>query len=118
MTLLFIFMEMLLILIGYSNALQIILDATRASLNWNKYVGLWVSDEPCLAWYPGPTFRCLNHGEPIHYLGCHFSIDSPYEVMLSPLLLSITRKLVYWYSQHLSFVGQAVITNSVLLALS
>ena len=36
--------------------------------------------------------------------------------MLSPLLLSMKRKLVYWDAQHLSFAGRVVITNSVLLA--
>ena len=47
------------------NALQTFLDATGASLNWNKSVGLWVSDVPRLEWYPGPEFRWLNNGEPI-----------------------------------------------------
>ena len=38
------------------NALQTFLDATGASLNWNKSVGLWVSDVPRLEWYPSPEF--------------------------------------------------------------
>ena len=77
------------------NALQIFLDATGASLNWNKSVGLWTNDEPYTEWYPGPVFHGLNHGEPIRYLGCLVGIDLPSEVMLSPLLLSIKCKLVY-----------------------
>ena len=36
--------------------------------------------------------------------------------MLSPLLLSIKCKLVYWDSQQLSLAGRVVIANSVLLA--
>ena len=34
------------------NVLQIFSDATRASLNWNKSVGLWASDKPRPEWYP------------------------------------------------------------------
>ena len=98
------------------NALQTFSDATGASLNWNKSVGLWVSDVPRLEWYPGPEFRWLNNGEPIRYLGCLVGIDLSPKAMLSPLLLSIKRKLVYWDAQHLSFAGRVVITNSVLLA--
>ena len=46
------------------NALQTFSDATGASLNWNKSVGLWVSDVPRPEWYPGPEFRWLNNGGP------------------------------------------------------
>ena len=90
MTLLFIFMEMLVILIGCRH----FSDASRASLNWNKSIGLWVSDVPRPEWYPGPELRWPNNGEPMRYLGYLVGIDLSSEAMLSPLLLSIKRKLV------------------------
>ena len=38
------------------NAMRNLSEATRASLNWNKLVGLWVGEELRLACYLGPTF--------------------------------------------------------------
>ena len=98
------------------DALQVFSDATGASLNWNKSVGIWVGEETHPAWYPGPSFRWLQHGEPVRYLGCMVGIDLRPEAMLSPLLLSIKRKLIHWDAQQLSFVGRVVVANSVLLA--
>ena len=98
------------------NALQTFSDANGASLNWNKSAGLWISDVPRPEWYPGPEFRWHHNGEPIRYLGCLVGIDLSPKAMLSPLLLSIKHKLVYWDVQHLSFASRVVITNSVLLA--
>ena len=76
------------------NALQTFSDAIGASLNWNKFVGLWVSDVSRPTWYPGLESHWLNNGEHIRYLGCLVGIDLSSEAMLSPLLLSIKRKLV------------------------
>ena len=98
------------------NALQNFSEATGASLNWNKSVGVWVGATPHPDWYPGSTFRWLNQGEPIRYLGCLVGIDLKSEAMLSPLLLSIRHKLLYWDAQQLSFAGRVVVANSVLLA--
>ena len=98
------------------DALQVFSDATGASLNWNKSVGIWVGEETHPTWYPGPSFRWLHHGEPVRYLGCMVGIDLRPETMLSPLLLSIKRKLIHWDAQQLSFAGRVVVANSVLLA--
>ena len=43
-------------------------------------------------------------------------IDLRLEAMLSPLLLSIKRKLIHWDAQQLSFAGRVLVANSVLLA--
>ena len=82
----------------------------------DKSIGLWVSEETHLAWYPGPSFRWLHHGEPVRYLGCMVGIDLRPEAMLSPLLLSIKHKLIHWDAQQFSFAGRVVVANSVLLA--
>ena len=50
------------------------------------------------------------------YLGCMVGIDLRPEAMLSPLLLSIKRKLIHWDAQQLSFAGRVVVANYVLLA--
>ena len=97
------------------NALQVFSDATGASLNWNKSVGLWVGAQTHPVWYPGPAFRWLHHGEPVRYLGCMVGIDLTPKVLLSPLLLSIKRKLLYWDAQQLSFASWVVVANTVLL---
>ena len=98
------------------NALQNFSEATSASLNWNKLVGVWVGEEPHPVLYPGSAFRWLHLGEPVRYLGCLFGIDLKSEAMLSPLLLSIKHKLLYWDAQKMSSAGRVVVANSVLLS--
>ena len=74
-------------------------DVTGASLNRNKSIRLWVGEETHPAWYPSSSFQWLYHGEPVQYLGCMVGIDLRPEAMLSPLLLSIKRKLLHWDAQ-------------------
>ena len=77
------------------DALQVFSDATGASLNWNKSVGIWVGEETHPTWYPRPSLRWPHHGEPVHYLGCIVGIDLQPKATLWPLLLSIKRKLLH-----------------------
>ena len=81
----------------------------------NKSVGLWAGAKTNHVWYLGP-FLWLHHGELARYLGCMVGIDLRPEAMLSPLLLLIKRKLLYWDAQQLSFAGRVVVANTILLA--
>ena len=99
--------------ICYNNAMK---NATCPSLNWNKWVSLWMGEETHPAWYLGPSCRWLHHDETIWNLGCMVGLDLRPEAMLSPLLLSIKRKLLYWDAQQFSFTDPVVVENLVLLA--
>ena len=78
-----------------------------------------MGEETNHVWYPTLAFRWLHHSEPTRYLGCMVGMDLRPEAILSPLLLSIKRKLLYWDAQQSSFAGRvvvAVVANTILLA--
>jgi hypothetical protein len=112
-----------LFLTGHNNnllkaeqAIQEFCLASGARINWNKTVGLWISQSDPPSWLPDPNFRWIPKGTAIRYLGCQIGVELSAEQQLAPLLMNIRRKLLSWSSSRLSLAGRVQIVNHVLLA--
>ena len=46
-----------------------------AKINWNKPVGIWISNKHVVNWAPNPKFKWLRRGEVTKYLGFKISMD-------------------------------------------
>ena len=87
-----------------------------AKINWNKLVGIWISNKPVVNWAPDPNFRWLRRGEATRYLGFKIGMDIDRSEHYNLLVDKIKAKLIWWNARKLSFAGKIVIANQVLMA--
>mgnify|MGYP000158494050 FL=1 len=97
-------------------ALTTFCQGSGALINWHKSVGFWVSDEMVPPWTPDPGFRWIPKGTSVRYLGCQVGMEITPESQISPLLLLIKKKLLFWSTAKLSLAGRVVVVNYVLLS--
>ena len=89
---------------------------SSAKINWNKSVGIWISNKPVLNWTPVPNFRWSRRGEATRYLGFKISVDIDQSEHYNLLVDKIKAQLIWWNARKLSFVCKIVIANKVLMA--
>ena len=58
----------------------------------------------------------VPRGTPVRYLGCQVGIDLSAEEMVTPLLVRVRNKLLYWDTTNLFLSGRLIVANSALLA--
>mgnify|MGYP007069670987 CR=1 FL=1 len=83
---------------------------------WCKFVGFWVSMRSLPSWRPSESFRWIQEGVSVRYLGCQVGINIHKERLLAPLMLSLRKKLLIWDTTELSLAGRVMIANQVLLS--
>ena len=98
------------------NAIDEFCRGSDAKINWNKSVGIWISNKPMLNWVPDPNFRWLRKGEATRYLGFKIGMDIDRAEHYNLLVDKIKAKLIWWNARKLSFAGKIVIANQVLMA--
>ncbi|MCO5590954.1 hypothetical protein L7F22_044930 [Adiantum nelumboides] len=96
-------------------ALEVFCVDSGARINWVKSYGILAGSDDVLAWGPG-DFAWLRSGETCRYLGFQVRLNVTPEQQFSPVMQSMRRKLCYWFSQHLSLAGRALVANQVLSA--
>jgi hypothetical protein len=89
-------------LVKAEQAIQEFCLASRAHINWNKTVGLWISQSDPPSSLPDPNFQWIPKGTAIRYLGCQIGVELFAKQQLAPLLMNIRRKLLSWSSSPLS----------------
>ena len=90
-------------------------DASRGLINWDKSMGVWVASSSPPQDVPTPSFSWVPWGTTLRYLGCHVGLDLSAIDMITPLLLWVRNKLLYWDTTNLSLPGRVVVAT-VLLA--
>jgi hypothetical protein len=103
-------------LLNLQQAVTDFCDASRALINWDKSMGFWVASSSPPQDVPTPGFILVPRGRAIRYLGCQVGLELSAEDMVTPLLLRVRNKLLYWDTTNLSLHGRVVVANSVLLA--
>ena len=79
-------------------------------------MGFWVCTRPLASWKPSESFRWIQEGVLVCYLGYHVGINIHKARLLAPLMLSLTKKLLIWDTTELALVGRVMIANQVLLS--
>ena len=103
-------------LLNLQQAVTYFCDASGALINWDKSMGFWVASSSPPQDVPTPGFIWVPRGRAVRYLGCQVGLDLSAEDMVTPLLLRVRNKLLYWDTTNLSLPGRVVVANSVLLA--
>ena len=98
------------------NAIDEFCRGSDAKINWNKSVGIWISNKPLLNWVLDLNFRWLRKGEGTRYLGFKIGMDIDRVEHYNLLVDKIKEKLIWWNARKLSFAGKIVIANQVLMA--
>ena len=65
---------------------------------------------------PSESFRWMQEGVLVRYLGCQVCITIQKEQLLAPLMLSLWKKLLICESTKLSLASREMIANQVLLS--
>ena len=91
-------------------------DASGALINWDKSKGFWVVSSSPPQDQPTPGFIWVPRGKVVRYLGCQVGLELSAEDTVTPLLLRVRNKLLYWDTTNLSLPGRVVVTNLVLFA--
>ena len=91
-------------------------DALGALINWDKSSGFWVAKgyQPFNVLSSG--FTRIAKGHSIRYLGCRVGLGLNAEETITPLLVRLRNKLIYWNKEKASLAGCVVVANSVLLS--
>ena len=97
-------------------ALTTFCQGSGALINWHKLVSFWVSDEIVPPWIHDPGFRWIPKGTLVRCLGCQLGMEITPERQISPLLLLIKKKRLFWSTAKLSLAGRVVVVNYVLLS--
>ena len=103
-------------LLNLQQVLSDFCDASGALINWDKSMGFWVASSSPPQDVPSPGFSWVPRGTTVRYLGCQVGIDLSAEEMVTPLLVRVRNKLLYWDTTNLSLPGRVIVANSVLLA--
>ena len=90
--------------------------ASGALINWDKSSGFWIASGDPPVNIPTSGFTWIPRGQSIRYLGCRMGLGLNAEDMITPLLLTLRNKLIYWNKEKLSLAGHVVVANSVLLS--
>ena len=79
-------------------------------------MGFWVASSSPPQDVPSPGFSWVPRGTTVRYLGCQVGIDLSAEEMVTPLLVRVRNKLLYWDTTNLSLPGRVIVADSILLA--
>lgn len=75
-----------------------------------------MSSEPPPSWLSHPLFQWTERGDERIYIGVQVGINLAPEAHVTPLLLTLRKKLFLRSQAELSLTGRVVVVNHVLLA--
>ena len=97
------------------NLQKVLSDICDAS-GFLSSMGFWVVSSSPPQDVPSLGFIRVPRGTTIRYLGCQVGIDLLVEEIVTPLLIWVRNKLLYWDNTNLSLPGRVLLANYILCA--